>query len=101
MCWLKFFFNLKFAIWFLFLLRIETGPVGTVYTTPAYRKRGFGSAIVKSIFKQIAETGYGVTACVKEANLSSRAIFEKIGCQIIGEVYWMEIDCMDATDFDK
>lgn len=67
--------------------------MGTIYTNYEHRKCGFGTSVVKSIFKQIAESGYGVTACVKERNLESRAIFERIGCQIIDEVHWIYMHC--------
>lgn len=74
-----------------------------MYTNPEYRNRGFGTSIAKIIFKQIGESGYGVTACVKEKNASSRAMFEKIGCQIIDEVHWISMECAwtDDTDFIK
>lgn len=86
-----------------FPYRVQTGPVGTMYTNPEYRNRGFGTLIAKIIFKQIGESGYGVTACVKEKNASSRAMFEKIGCQIIDEVHWISMECAwsDDTDFIK
>lgn len=55
--------------------------------------RGFGSSVVKTILKQIAEHGTGVTATVKRANAASRAIFEIIGCQVIDEIHWIAIPC--------
>ena len=55
--------------------------------------RGFGSSVVKTIFKQIGEHGTGVTATVKRANAASRAIFEKIGCQVIDEIHWLATPC--------
>lgn len=62
--------------------------------------RGLGSAVVKTIFNQIAEQGIGVTATVKRANAASRSIFEKIGCQVIDEIHWLATPCnwTESTD---
>lgn len=91
-----FFFSL-----ILYKYRFQTGPIGTLYTNPAHRNRGLGTSIVKTIFKQIGQLGTGVTATVKEANLTSRAIFEKIGCQVIDEIHWIATPCVwtEKKDF--
>lgn len=73
--------------------RFQTGPIGTLYTNPAHRNRGLGTSAVKSIFKQIGDLGTGACVTVKEANFSSRAIFEKIGCQVIDEIHWIATPC--------
>lgn len=74
--------------------RFQTGTIGVLYTQAQYRNRGFGSSTVRIIFKQIGEhTGNGVTATVNRTNAASRAIFEKIGCQIIDEIHWIAIPC--------
>ncbi|XP_037044530.1 uncharacterized protein LOC119080340 [Bradysia coprophila] len=76
----------------------QTGPLGTIYTNPKYRNRGFGTFVAKIIFKKIGESGQGVIACVKEMNVASRAIFEKIGCQVIDRVHWISLAKCDWTD---
>lgn len=57
--------------------------------------------MAKIICKKIGESGRGVVACVKRENLPSRAIFEKIGCQIVDTVQWLSMECTwtDETDF--
>lgn len=89
---MDFFSNLKFPC------RFQTSPLGTLHTNPNYRKRGLAAFVVVSIFKQIAESGIGVTACVNGINLASRAIFEKIGCQIIDEIHWIATTPCDWTE---
>lgn len=75
--------------------RVQTGPIGTVYTNPLYRNRGFATSVAKIIFQKIGQSGFGATSCVKEMNLASRAIFEKIGCQNVGQVHWIAVaDCV-------
>lgn len=86
-----------------FSIRFQTGPIGTLYTDPDYRMRGLGSAVVKILFNQIAEQGTGAVATVKRANIASRSIFEKIGCQVIDEIHWIATPCdwTEKTDDKK
>ncbi|XP_031629456.1 uncharacterized protein LOC116344820 isoform X2 [Contarinia nasturtii] len=77
----------------------QSGTIGNLYTDPAYRNRGFGSSIAKTIFKQTGEHG-GAIATVKRTNAASRAIFEKIGCQVIDEVHWIAIPCRWTEEDD-
>lgn len=81
-----------FNTFYCYSLRFQTGPIGNLYTDPDYRNRGFASEIVKSIFKQIGEH-CGAVATVKRTNMVSRAIFEKIGCQVIDEIHWIATPC--------
>lgn len=67
--------------------------MGTLHTEKLHQNRGLATFVVRSLFKQIAELGCGVTACVNKNNLVSRAIFEKIGCQIIDEIQWIATPC--------
>lgn len=91
-------------ILFLILFdRTQTGPIGTLCTKPAYRNRGLGKITAKTISKKIAESGFGVTACILEDNLTSRTLFENIGFRIVDEVRWIYMQC-DWTvqrDFDN
>lgn len=72
-----------------YIYRFQTGPLGTLHTKEKYRGEGLATIVVKSIFKQIAELGNDVFACVKQSNAASRAVFEKVGCEIVDEVNWI------------
>lgn len=67
--------------------------MGVLHTNEQYRGQGLATAVVKSIFKQTAELGNDCFACVKRSNGASRAVFEKLGCEIVDEVHWIATTC--------
>lgn len=68
------------------LNRTQTGSIGALYVHPDYRRRGYGSLVVRAISKIIGERGDDVIACVDEPNTPARKLFEKLGFSVVGTV---------------
>lgn len=54
-----------------------------------YLGHGYASLVVKAISKQVAELGHDITVGVFDVNTPSRALFEKLGFNVIGNVHWI------------
>lgn len=77
----------------LFFYRFQTGSLGVLQTKETHRGRGLAKIVVKSIFKQTAELGQDAYAGVTSVNVASRAVFEKIGCEVVDTVHRINTIC--------
>jgi predicted GNAT family acetyltransferase len=77
--------------------RTPTGiRIGLVYTPPELRRRGYATACVAELTRQLLESGRASVFLYAEANnKTSNHIYESIGYQYVGD--WQEIDLNPAT----
>jgi len=54
-----------------------------------YKRRGFGSLVVKTLSQDIAALGDDVTAEIYPKNKASSNLFIKLGFQVIDQCYWI------------
>ncbi|KAH8419374.1 hypothetical protein KR222_010038 [Zaprionus bogoriensis] len=72
-------------------IRTQDGLLAALQVDSAYKRRGFGSLIVKALCRHISELGDDVTAEVYASNKPSVNMFTKLGFQIIGQCYWINV----------
>lgn len=71
--------------------RSSNGLICALQTDQNHYGHGYGSLVTKAISKQIAESGYDPYAAVYDWNTASRRLFEQIGYQAVGTVYYLYI----------
>lgn len=68
-------------------------PTGLLFSLQSdkknYRKRGFGSVVLKALAKKCAEPGNDSYGAVSEENIASRTLFERLDFKVIGRVYFL------------
>lgn len=70
--------------------RYENGPIGSVFVTDEYKRRGFGTVLLHAMARMCADLGLDAFAFVKPRNLASRKLFEKSGFrQLTDPIWWM------------
>lgn len=80
--------ELKFAFDSLNFRR-STGLLFSLQSDKIYRKRGYGSLVLKALAKKVAELGNDSYGAVLEDNIPSRALFERLDFKVIGKVYFL------------
>ncbi|XP_055917597.1 uncharacterized protein LOC129949901 [Eupeodes corollae] len=75
----------KLIAWCLLL---PIGALGLLQVRDEYKRKGFGSLMVKAMAKMQAEKGMETIAPVVEENSASRAMFRSLGFQEIDAVFW-------------
>lgn len=68
---------------------MQAGPLLALQVDKDYYNRGYGMLVSKVVMKEIAELKQDCAACVFEENKPSRALFERLGCEVIDNVYWI------------
>jgi predicted GNAT family acetyltransferase len=68
---------------------IVIGRVGPVYTPPAYRRRGFASAVTAHVTRRLIEVGARVMLFTDAANPTSNSIYQAIGYRLVDELVEM------------
>lgn len=72
-------------------LRRLSGLFSGLQTHENYRQHGFGSLVTKALAKKVAEMGHDSYAGIADKNISSKRLFEKIGFEATGRLYWLRI----------
>lgn len=65
---------------------IVIGRVGPVYTTPEFRRRGYGSAVTAHVSRALLERGARVMLFTDADNPTSNGIYQAIGYRLVDEV---------------
>jgi len=65
---------------------VVLGRVGPVYTPPAHRRRGYGSAVTAYVTRHLMEKGARVMLFTDAANPTSNAIYQAIGYRLVDEL---------------
>jgi ribosomal protein S18 acetylase RimI-like enzyme len=68
---------------------IAIGRVGPVYTPPAYRRHGYGSAVTAHVSSHLIEKGARVMLFTDSSNPTSNAIYQEIGYRLVDELVEM------------
>jgi GNAT superfamily N-acetyltransferase len=68
---------------------IDMARVGPVFTPPAYRRRGFASAVTAHVTRHLLERGARVMLFTDAANPTSNAIYHDIGYRLVDELVAM------------
>jgi len=68
---------------------IVIGRVGPVYTPPAFRRRGYGSAVTAHVSRHLIEKGARVMLFTDSSNPTSNAIYQEIGYRLVDELVEM------------
>jgi predicted GNAT family acetyltransferase len=71
---------------------IVIGRIGPVYTPPASRRRGFGSAVTAHVSRHLIEKGARVMLFTDAANPTSNSIYQKIGYRLVDELVEMRFE---------
>lgn len=61
--------------------------IGVLQTDEKYQGQGYGSLVAKVFAKKVAEMDQDIYSSVNEKNQPSRALFEKLGANPIGNIY--------------
>jgi len=62
-----------------------------------YKRRGFGSLIVKALSRSIAALGHDVIAEIHYENMPSSEMFNKLGFEVIDQCHWVYTAPMTGT----
>lgn len=69
--------------------RYENGPIGSIYVTDAFKRRGLGSVLLHAMARIFADLGLDAFAFVRPRNLPSRRLFEKSGFGQLAPIWWV------------
>ncbi|EDW64938.1 uncharacterized protein [Drosophila virilis] len=72
-------------------IRTQDGLLATLHVQNAYKRRGFGSLIVRALARRIADLGDDVTAEIYAENIPSVNMFNKLGFRVIDQCHWLNI----------
>lgn len=62
------------------------GLLGALQTDERFYCRGYGSLVMRSLSKKVAEMGHDVYTSVLESNIPSRSLFHKHGFIFVGKI---------------
>ncbi|XP_071454941.1 uncharacterized protein [Hetaerina americana] len=79
--------NSRLVSW---ILHVYYG-LGMLYTEKEYRRRGYGTIMVKALSKRLAENGAEINLLAKEDNVEANSVFQKLGFQATGPVMVIQI----------
>ena len=65
------------------------GLLFSLQSDKSYRKRGYGSLVLKALAKNVAELGNDSYGAVSEDNIASRTLFDRLDFKVIGKVYFL------------
>ncbi|XP_034472645.1 uncharacterized protein LOC117780291 isoform X2 [Drosophila innubila] len=69
--------------------RTQDGLLAALQVDNKYKRRGFGSLVVKTLSQDIAALGDDVIAEIYPKNKASSNLFSKLGFQVIDQCYWI------------
>lgn len=72
-------------------LRLQAGLLGAMQVDDGFRRKGYGTLILKAITRKIGELGEDVCACVLTDNLPSIRTFENVGFQVVDSTFWLKV----------
>lgn len=81
--------------------RYENGPIGSIYVSDAYKRRGLGSVLLHAMARIFANLGLDAFAFVRPRNLASRRMFEKSGFERLAEPIWWTHTWPDVSGSSK
>ncbi|KFB42252.1 hypothetical protein ZHAS_00009931 [Anopheles sinensis] len=69
-------------------LQLPTGAQGVLQVPAEHARKGYGTIIVNAMAKKLAKMGQNSYAYIIDTNEPSRALFDKVGFQNVGTMYW-------------
>ena len=72
-----------------YLMLPEVGCVGSVYTDPLYRGRGYARAVTSAISADIVGSGALAMLHVEKDNAPAIRVYRKLGYQVAGQKLWL------------
>lgn len=71
------------------MFRTQDGLLAALQVDHKYKRRGFGTLVVKAISRRIAALGDDVAAEIYAKNKASCSLFLKLGFQVIDQCHWI------------
>lgn len=65
--------------------------MGGLHVVDAYKRRGFGTLLVKALSRRIADAGDVVAGEVENENRASKAMLTNLGFQMIDTIHWFVV----------
>jgi len=78
-------------------VQAEYGGISILQTSPHFQRRGFGSIVLTSLTKLLAEHGVHPHGHVKKDNFKSLGLFQKCGYKVLGKSYWIFVEKRDQS----
>lgn len=72
-------------------VQAEYGGISILQTAPQFQRFGFGSIVLTSLTRNLAEHGVHPHAHVRQENVRSLGLFKKCGYQILDKSSWIFI----------
>ncbi|KAM8716711.1 hypothetical protein ACLKA7_003563 [Drosophila subpalustris] len=70
-------------------IRTQDSLLAALHVDSKYKRRGFGTTVVKAISRRIAALGDDVAAEIYSNNKASCSLFLKLGFQVIDQCHWI------------
>lgn len=72
-------------------VQAEYGGISVLQTAPQFQRFGFGTIVLHSLTRTLAEHGVHPHGHVKKDNVKSLGLFKKCGYQILDRSFWIFI----------
>lgn len=70
-------------------LHTHYGGIGVLYTEERHRNKGYAQLVVKTLCRRMLEEGVVPHVCIRNTNLQSKSLFDKLGFQVISMVWFV------------
>lgn len=68
---------------------MPSGPLGALQVDEDYKRKGYGSLILKLMAIKLAEIDHDTLGCIVLKNVASHDMFKKNGFKVVDNVYFM------------